>query len=180
MGNVKEFIEYIINMVKIWVIVQPFEKGLRIRAGKHIKKLEGGVHFKLPYFDSVYVQESRLRIADMPMQTTTTKDLKTVTLSGAIGYSISDIEKLYGTITHPETSIRNMAMSEIAAYLFTVNAQEINTHALETAVLDKLHEQDYGIRFEYFKVTNFAVIRAYRLIQDQNWGGEALRMNEKK
>lgn len=180
MGNIKEFVEYIINMVKIWVIVQPFEKGLRIRAGKRIKKLEGGVHFKLPYFDSVYVQESRLRIADMPMQTTTTRDLKTVTLSGAIGYSISDIEKLYNTITHPETSIRNMAMSEIAAFLFTVDAKDIDTSKMETIVLRKLQSQDYGIKFEYFKVTNFAVIRAYRLIQDQNWGGEALRMNDKK
>jgi regulator of protease activity HflC (stomatin/prohibitin superfamily) len=180
MGNIKDFIEYLINMVKIWVIVQPFEKGLRIRNGKHVKKLSGGIHFKLPYFDSVYVQESRLRIADMPMQTTTTKDVKTVTLSGAIGYSISDIENLYNTITHPETSIRNMAMSEIASYILSVDAKDIDTSKLEAIVLRKLKKEDYGINFEYFRVTNFAIIRAFRLIQDQNWGGEALRMNEKK
>jgi regulator of protease activity HflC (stomatin/prohibitin superfamily) len=62
MYQVKEFFEYIFNAVKIWIIIQPWQQGLRVRNGKDVKLLNGGIYFKLPYFDSVYVQETRLRV----------------------------------------------------------------------------------------------------------------------
>ena len=180
MNQAKEFIEYIINAVKVWVIVYPWQRGIRVRNGKQTKLLKPGIHFKIPYFDSVFIQEVRLRIADMPMQTATTKDLKTITLSGAIGFSIVDIEKLYNTLYHPETSIRSMAMSEVAYLVFSEDAEKINPAQIERVVLDKLKEMDYGVSFDFFRITNFAAVRTYRLIQDQNWGGENIDMCIKK
>ena len=79
----EEFLEYIFNAFKIWVIVQKWEAGIRVRTGKHMKKLKPGVHFKIPYFDSVYVQEVRLRIVSMPTQTITTKDGLTISILAA-------------------------------------------------------------------------------------------------
>lgn len=43
MNQVKEFFEYIFNAIKILVIVQPWESGLRVRLGRYeaeIKKRE--------------------------------------------------------------------------------------------------------------------------------------------
>ena len=180
MNQVQQFLEYIFNAFKIWVIVQPWEAGLRVRNGKHIKKLSQGIYFKLPYFDSVYVQEIRLRVREMPMQTLTSKDLKTITLNSALGYSISNVEKLYQTLYLPEMTLQNIAMSSIAEVLHSTNADEISPGLLETKVLDKLKADDYGLNYEYFKITNFAVVKTFRLIQDQSWVSEGFSMTEKK
>lgn len=180
MNQVQQFLEYIFNAFKIWVIVQPWEAGLRVRNGKNIKKLDKGIYFKLPYFDSVYVQEIRLRVREMPMQTLTSKDLKTITLNSAMGYSIADVEKLYQTLYRPEMTLQNIAMSAIAEVLHSTNAEEITPELLEDKVLEKLRADDYGLNYEYFKITNFAVVRTFRIIQDQSWVSEGFSMTDKK
>lgn len=180
MNQAKEFFQYIFNAIKIWVIVQPWEAGLRVRCGKQTKKLTGGVYFRIPYFDNVFIQETRLRVCEVPIQTCTTKDMKSVTIKAAVGYSIVDVEKLYNTLYHPETSILNIAMSEAATMIFENDVANINPLDIERRALDALNKKDYGIKFEYFKITNFAVVRTYRLIQDPTDSWEGLNMNDKK
>lgn len=180
MNQVKDFFEYIFNAIKIWVIVQPWQSGIRVRNGKTIKKLVGGIYFRIPYFDSVFIQENRLRVVDMPIQTLTSKDLKTLTINSSFGYSITDIEKLYQTLYHPETTLQGIAMSEVACFIFSTNLEEVTPSSLEDRVLSCLNREDYGIKFEYFKITNFAVVRTYRLIQDASWANEGLEMNTKR
>lgn len=180
MGQIQEFINYILQSVKIWIIVQPWETGLIVRSGKRIKKVSRGIYFKIPYFDSVYIQESRLRVLPLPIQTLTTKDLKTITLNGAVGYSIESVETLYQTLYHPETTISNIVMSEISDFIYSKHLKEITPNEIQDTVFKKLSAHQYGLRFEYFKLTNFAVVRTYRLIQDQSWTDETLKMDKKK
>lgn len=167
--QVKELFDYLFNAFKIWVIIQPWEQGLRVRKGKKIKLLNGGIYFKIPYFDSVYVQETRLRVVDLPIQTLTSKDFKTITLSSSFGYSMHSIQRLFDTLYHPEVTIANIASSEIADYVFKKNINEITPEDIEKIVLTKLNSLDYGLKFEYFKLSNFAVVRTYRLIQDTSY-----------
>lgn len=180
MNQIKDFFEYIFNAFKIWVIIQPWEQGLRVRNGKEIKELKGGIYFKIPYFDSVFVQEDRLRVAPLPIQTLTSKDGKTITLNSSIGYCVLSIRQLYQMLFHPETTISNIAMSEIADFIFKNDLKDITPAVIEEVVLAKLNAGNYGLKFEYFKITNFAVVRTYRLIQDQSWVSEGLDMNKKK
>lgn len=180
MNQVQQFFEYLFKSLKIWVIVQPWESGIRVRNGNRIKKLNNGIYFKLPYFDSVYVQEVRLRVREMPMQTLTSKDNKTITLNSSMGYSIEDIEKLYQTLYKPEMTLQNIAMGAIADVLNATDSTEITPELLEKAVFSKLKADDYGLKYEYFKITNFAIVQTYRLIQDQSWVSEGFSMTEKK
>ncbi len=179
-NQVQQFFEYFFNAIKIWIIVQPWESGIRVRNGKHIKKLTKGIYFRVPYFDSIYIQENRLRVASMPVQTLTSSDLKTLTINGAIGYVISDVEQLYQTLYHPETTIVNITMSEVAEFCYKNKLKDINPQNIEAAVLKRLNADNYGLKFEYFRITNFAVVRTYRLIQDNSWVDEGLKMNSKK
>lgn len=180
MNSAKEFFQWLLDSVKIWVIVQPWEAGIRTRAGKRTKYLEAGCHFKIPYFDNVYVQEKRMRVADVPMQTCTTKDLQTITIKSALGYSIRDIKQLYDTLYHPETSLINIATGEIAELIFRSDCKEIHPGDIEEAVLNKLREFDYGIEFNNFKITNFAVVKTFRLLQENSYSYEGLNMDKKK
>ena len=180
MNQVQQFFEYIFNAVKIFIIVQPWQTGIRVRNGNKIKQLEKGIYFRIPYFDSVFVQESRLRVCEVPIQTLTSKDLKTLTISSSLGYSLRNIEILYDTLYHPEETLQNIAMSEVASFVFINGIENITPNSIEQAVLLKLKEKDYGLNFEYFKVANFAVVKTFRLIQDQSYAYSRIDMENKK
>lgn len=179
MGNIKDFIEYILNAVKFWVIIQPWENGLRIRAGKHVKIALPGIHIRIPYIDTFYVQTIRTRIFTLPVQTLTSKDGQTVTLTGCFGYCIADMQKLYNSLYHPEGVFANMSMGVVADFIYTNNINEIRPDDIESAVLNKLQQIDYGIRIEYFKLTGFAVVKTFRLIQDHTWSPQGFSLNSR-
>lgn len=145
----------------------PWEQAIRIRFGRHSKLLDAGLHFKIPFFDSVYVQTTRLRVTNLPMQTISTKDDKTVTISMALGYSITDIQQLFNTLYHPESTLSNICNGEISEYVSSHDLRDCRPVLLEKAVREKIEIfKDYGIRIDYFKVVGFANVRTYRLISD--------------
>jgi hypothetical protein len=180
MNQVQQFFEYIFNAVKVFIIIQPWQTGLRVRNGRKIKKLNKGIYFRIPYFDSVFIQETRLRVGEVPIQTLTSKDLQTLTISSSFGYSVEDIETLYNTLYHPEETLQNIAMSEVANFVFTNSIKDITPDNIEKSVLDKFKEMGYGLNFEYFKIANFAVVKTFRLIQDQSYGYSRLDMEDKR
>jgi hypothetical protein len=168
MGSIRELLDYILNVFKFWIIIQPWEQSVRTRFGKHKKILYAGIHFRIPFMDGFYIQCVRLRVANLSMQNLTTKDLKTVTLSGSIGYEILNIETLYSTMYEPESTISGIAMGAVADYVYSHESGHINMLDLENTVLKALDLNKYGINVSYYKLTNFAVVRTYRLIQDQS------------
>lgn len=180
MNQIKDFIEYITQTFKLWVIIQPWERAIRVRSGKYQKLLKEGVHFRIPFFDSVYVQTTRLRVVSMPPQTVTSTDGQTITAIATIGYSIESIEKLYNTLYHPETTIANMAMGAIAEYIQIHTAKDCRASDIEKYVLSSLNSEDHGIKYEYCKMTGFAIARTIRLIQDSAWTYEGLTLDDKK
>lgn len=180
MDSIKNLLDYILNIFKIWIIVQPWEQGLRVRMGKHIKLVNGGMYFKFPYLDSYYIQQIRLRVISLPMQTVTTNDGHTVTLMGSIGYQMTDIEKMYTTVYHPELTIANVVMNEVADYVYNNDLKTIKANFVEEHVLSKVKKLDYGIDVQSFKLTGFAVVKTFRLIQDGAWIPEGMRLDEKK
>lgn len=168
MGSIRELLDYILNVFKFWIIVQPWEQAVRTRFGKNKKVLYSGTHFRIPLMDGFYIQCTRLRVANMPMQNLTTKDFKTITLNGSIGYEISNIGILYDTMYEPESTITGIAMGAIADYIYSHASSDINTDDIEKTVLKNLDLTKYGILVSYYKLINFAIVRTYRLIQDQS------------
>lgn len=161
------------------MVIDPWEKAVRVRFGKNQKTLDSGVHFKLPVFDSVYKQTIRLRILSLPLQTLSSLDEKTVTIKTAVGYSIVDIQKLYNTLHEPETTVNNIVLAEVSNFISQMKSTEYSSDRLEKNVLSKLELTKYGLKFEYVKVQEYAIVKTYRLLQDKHWHHEGLDMNQK-
>lgn len=176
MNYLKEILDYVSKLFQWWVVVQPWEQGLKTRFGKNVKLLSHGVWFRLPFFDCVYLQTVRLRVVSMPLQTITTKDGKTLSICSAVGYSINDILKLYNSLHNPETTIYNLVLSEISDYVANHELTECGHKQLESVVLNKLSTSDYGIKYEYVKILGYAVVRTYRLLQDGHWNPDGLSL----
>lgn len=180
MNYIKETLDYLSKLFQWWVIIQPWEQGIRTRFGKNAIILLKGTHFRIPFFDTIYIQTTRLRVVSMPLQTVTTKDKQTITLCSAIGYSITDIHKLFNSLFHPESTISNMVLSEVSEYVYTHDLSECNPKDIENLVISKLKNEDYGIKYEYIKIVGYAVVKTYRLIQDGHWTPDGLNLDNQK
>lgn len=180
MGSIKDFVQWVIEAFKIWVIIEPWESALIIRMGKRIRKVSGGIYFRFPYLDRVYVQQNRLRVAMLSMQTLTTKCGKAITIEGSIGYLINDIEKLYKTLYSPESTLSNIVKNIVAQEVYSLEAKDINLKNIEDKVLKELQSLDYGLDLSYFKISNFAIVRTFRLIQDQSWNHEGAEIHKQR
>lgn len=169
MEYIGRIIELIQKLFVWWVIVDPWEQGLRVRGGKRIKLLASGVHFRFPFYDQIFVQTTKLRVVSLPPQTVSTKDGKTLTIACAIGYSISDVLKIHQTLFQPESTICNIVMGFIADFVARNELPGCSPSIIEQAALVELVKKEYGIKFEYLMVTGYAVVKTYRLIQDGHW-----------
>jgi regulator of protease activity HflC (stomatin/prohibitin superfamily) len=159
----------------IMAIIAPWEQGdyaLGACAVKQVKRLNAGIHLKLPIVDTIYVQSVRMRISGLPRQTVTTKDGKTVTITGSVGYAIANIQQLYNTLHHPEDAIQKRAQALIANFISSRKAKDCTADAIEAGLAEPLRDtlSCYGIEDTRIFVTDLAIVRTYRLIGDNAWG----------
>lgn len=158
----------------------PWEQAIRVRRGKNAKLLGAGLYLKIPFVDTVYIQTTRMRMIDTPMQTMSTKDGNTITIKAAIGYTIDNIQTLYATLYHPEMTLNSMAMGAVGEFVRSTPMEEVSPTEIETFVSQKIDADKYGLKDLRFKITTFATVKTFRLIQDGSGFYEGLSMEPKK
>lgn len=154
------------DLFRWWVVLCPWEAGIRVRAGYWIAVIGGGIHLRIPFVDRFFVQSVRLRVATLPTQTVTTRDGKTVTVGGTLGYSVGDILQLYQTLQHAHDTLVNLAASALAQCVRELDASDLDPMRLQDAATRTLSVHGYGIAQATIRVTDFALVRTYRLIMD--------------
>jgi hypothetical protein len=155
------------NFLKIftwWIVVAPWEQALRVRAGKHVKKVDAGIYLKIPFLDRIFKQSTRRRLSMIRPQTLTTRDGHTITLSGALGYNIVDIEKLFQTLHHPEDTLEAEVASLVAEYIVLNNLDKCIPDIIENYVRGKMNLEQYGLGSQQFFLSSFTRVKTYRLI----------------
>lgn len=171
---------FLVKIFQWWFTVMPWEQAILIRNGKNVKLLNAGLYLKVPFIDAVYLQTTRMRMIDTPMQTMSTKNGDTVTIKSAIGYTIHDIQVLYNTLYHPEMTLNSMAMGFIGEFVRDNVINEIYPAVIEEFVNSKINASEYGLKNLTVRVTTFAVVKTFRLIQDSSGLYEGLNMEPKK
>lgn len=179
-----EFLSYIAKffqqLFEWWFTVMPWEQAILVRRGKHVKNLGAGFYFKIPFLDTVYMQTVRTRMVDIPMQTMSTKDGQTITIKSFMSYAIEDINKLYQTLYHPEMTLASLAMGKIGEVIRDNDVKEITPGKIEEAVNGQIKSEDYGLKDVIVKITTFAIVRSYRIMQEGSYLQEGLNMSPKK
>lgn len=157
------------TLFKWWVIILPWETGIRIRMGKKTKVLCSGIHFRIPYLDSCYKQPNRLHFVNMSPQTLTAKSGETITLCFIVGYTIKDIFKAYNSISEIESCISGNVMGNVSEFITKSLLTDCLPSEIERNCKVQLSNHDWGIEISELKVTSFAIVKTYRLIQDGHW-----------
>jgi hypothetical protein len=174
MSTLLEFIQRFLDAFIWWSIIQPWEQGIRVRLGKKRIRLEPGIHFKIPYADHVYIQTARRRYSNFGPLTATSKDNHTITLAGAVGFSISDLDKLYDKLQSPEDALHAISTGTVAGFIATHDLSECSPENIIAKCRPRLGLRRFGLKTEDFLLTTYARVRTYRLIMDtqppDTWG----------
>lgn len=152
---------------KWWIVIASWEAGLRIRLGKKAKRLNPGLHFKIPFLDRLFVQSIRLRTITRDNLNTTTKDGKTISICIAIDFAIADIEKLYDTLSSPETTINARVSEAIVHFIAATKLEELKLKNICEIMSQAAWKGLDGI-FEStsVRIIGFSVCRTHRLLQN--------------
>ena len=173
--NIADVLARVGNLFRWWVTVAPWEQAVRVRLGKHVEVLGAGVHLRIPGVDRVFRQSTRRRFTSVPTQTVTTKDGRTITISGALAYAIGDIGKLYDTVHHAEDTLETEAQASVAKFIRAHTLDLCDPGEVEKHVTEDIDLSRYGIVDVEFSITDFAVVRTFRLItgEPKNWSRES-------
>lgn len=159
------------NLFVFWYVVEPWQQCLRVRFGKHLKKIPAGFHLKIPYFDSLHIQASRYRTALCAPQTLTTADGKTVVCTFAVGYALADIEKFYQTVFDANSTLTQLVSGFVADEVAKTNYTDLSANKISEELTNKMSDQfqNFGLKDVSVRLQDFAFIRAIRLISDPRW-----------
>ena len=165
------FFEWLLNLIRefrFFLIVHPWELCVRTRFGKHITLLYSGVHLRIPFFDSMHITNTRLRVCHSPTQTLTTLDGKTISIAFAIGFSIVDPVRALRTFQDPESTFAALAGASSAEFVCERKSPQIKPSDLASYTKSKLEESTREIiTIDFVQLSDFAFARTYRLLQEQ-------------
>ena len=165
MYALKELLRSLLQIFHWWIVISPWDRGVRARLGKHVCILGPGVHLKIPWADRIYTQPIRRRVSVISIQTITTLDNKTVTLSGSLGYAITDLLRLYQTLHDAEDTLEAEVQGLISDFVVRRNLAECTPDLIQLYVVRSLHLDRYGLGDVEFHIVQFAVVKTFRLIQ---------------
>lgn len=164
MGWLQQIFDAVRNLFKWWFIVLPWEQSIRVRIGRHVRVFGAGIHFQIPFIDKLYVQNTRMRITPLSPQTLTTLDGRTITCAGSLRFRLFDVLRLYQTLHQAEETIRQHAEGLLADYVIRHNLADCAPSMVADHVTAKLDLSQYGLNDSRLFLTDFAVVKTYRLI----------------
>lgn len=176
MNLLQSITDFFYKIFNWWFTVQPWEKAIHTRRGKDVRIKGPGFYWQIPFIDKVFIQTTRMRMVDIPMQTMTTKDGVTITVKSALGYAIDDIQKLYLTLYHPEITLCSMVLGKIGEAIRENNAKDISPTMIEESIHKMDEYKSYGLINVKVNVTTFAVVKTYRIMQEGSYMVEGLNM----
>lgn len=176
MGGIGEFLKELVGwLYDFWPfrIVRDWEQGLRVclgRAGQPLTSRNGlfgtGVHVFPPGVGEILVEEANVEVSETGIQTFTTRDRQTVTISFALEYRIKDMRRLYLGIHDTSATLVNATLAAAGRALSELNLDEIHDE-LEDIVVSEVEEKlgEWGVEVLALTPITFVVGKALRLIQ---------------
>lgn len=168
MNGILQWLTNMVQQVKWWAVVNPWERAIRVRLGKHARLLDCGWHLRIPIIDTVTIFNNRLRISTFPGQTLGTTDGRTITVAGNVGFRIDDPLEAMRSLQQPEYSCAALVQTTVANYVTSRSFAELIKGELEGEAKAELERLASGLAIEYVSLTDFAVInRTFRILGDE-------------
>lgn len=109
-------------------IVKQARVGIIMRLGKFYKEAKTGIHFLVPFIDSMsYMIDMREKVVDFPPQPVITKDNVTMQIDTVVYYKITDPKSYVFEIANPISAIENLTATTLRNIIGDLDLDETLT-----------------------------------------------------
>jgi regulator of protease activity HflC (stomatin/prohibitin superfamily) len=150
-----------------YVIIEEWNAGVHLRCGKWIKTLYGGIHFKIPFFDSIIECPVIIQSVNLPSQTLTTLDEQSIVLKSIIRYKVNNVRTYLLSVMHANDVLIDTTQGmirdvvELTTWDNLVDVNEIITDKVKSYVVK------WGIEVEAVTITDLGIVKSFRIFGDE-------------
>lgn len=151
-------------------IIQDWEQGLRVRAGRITASLSSenglfgtGVHFFWPLIGEIYKDETNIRLAITDRQDLTLADGRSVTFSFGVRYRVRDLALCWRKVQTYEGAILDAVMCAAGRVVERAGIDAFGP-AVEAAARAEI--RGWGLEILSLTVVNLSFAAPYRVILD--------------
>ena len=158
MNELLSWLSQLFSAWKPWVVIPPWDIGVRVRLGSIATRLDPGPHLRVPFLDEITLVNTRLRVATTPQVTLAASAGRVRVVCVMVGYRVDD----------PLTAMMRFAVPDLAV-LWSAQAQASQGEpAHECIALMNKEFAGTGIAIESVRFVEDVEVRAFRLL-DGDW-----------
>ena len=150
-----------------FVIVEQWNGAVQLRFGKFIKVLYPGIHFKIPFFDSIIECPVITQSVNLPSQTLTTLDDESIVLKSIIRYKVSNIQTYLLGVMHANDVLIDTTQGMIRDVVELTTWEDLVD--VNETITDKVKEYvvRWGIEVEAVTITDLGIVKSFRIFGDE-------------
>jgi len=167
-----KIIDFLIDMIEKIMpvfIINQFDAGILLRRGLFKKVVNGGIHFKIPFLDEVFSHTITPTTEQLPAQSLTTKDGKSIVVQGIIKYEVANIKTFLLEVWDATDAISDTTQGVIKDVIMGLDIIDIGTD-IDSIITKKakIEAAKWGIKIHKVTLTNIGLIKSIRLFNDSN------------
>lgn len=169
--------QFIHEMIPFFIIDE-WDEGIMLRAGKFLRVVKAGFYFKIPFLDSIWKYTVITQSIDIPPQSVTTADGYNVVVKGIIRFSIVDIKAFLMNITQPADVLTDTTGGMIRSIIEDTNWYELDDIDKKlTSEVGKFVKK-WGIKVEKVTLTDLQQAQSIRVIQDSTYQSKIVPLKD--
>ena len=165
-----KLVEFLIrfgNQLMPWVIIEEWNGAVHLRFGKWIKTLPPGLHFKIPFFDSIIECPVITQSINLPSQTLTTLDEQSIVLKSIIRYRVSNVRTYLLKVMHETDVLVDTTQGMIRDIVEVTTWEDLVdvNHQITNEVKEFVVK--WGIEVEAVTITDLGIVKSFRIFGDE-------------
>lgn len=162
-----EFLTRFGNQLMPWVIIEEWNGAVHLRFGKWIKTLPPGLHFKIPFFDSIIECPVITQSINLPSQTLTTLDEQSIVLKSIIRYRVSNVRTYLLKVMHATDVLVDTTQGMIRDIVEVTTWEDLVdvNHQITNEVKEFVVK--WGIEVEAVTITDLGIVKSFRIFGDE-------------
>jgi regulator of protease activity HflC (stomatin/prohibitin superfamily) len=169
-----QFLQIILDFLReylvVWRVVYKGQRGCRWTLGRYVKDLKPGFYFFIPILQNIETTASCYQEVDTLIQTFSTADNRSVSISANVGYTLYNAAKWFTEVYNFDSTIERAIRGHLFVMLHALEYDDIRTSlpALSALLRDAIHEQatEWGVRIKQVRLTDFVSAPTYRVLNE--------------
>lgn len=147
-------------------VMNEYEEGIVLRFGKFKRYAGPGLHIKIPFAESVMYDNVVPRTINLGMQTLTSEDDETVSISAIATVIISDIRKACLEVEGVDEAVVDSCYGSIGELVASSAWEDIISPDFPIKIGEKSNAiiNNYGIEIIRIQLSDLSACKTYRLI----------------